>query len=299
MASDAESTSLFSGAEEQLAAGGRWCHLGSSSLETVPGVPSACGAPLSLKIGSPPGLSRASQRQARDACKLQVPPALNSNASASLLTIGPSGKALSPPQAVKLARRRAARETMLARAKEEALLQSRENQRTKASAQERFEGEETVPSTWAQKMSVPSPIEDVSDNEESTDVGFDGASEDDSASDWSCPESLRRAPQRRCRFNGSALETIPATPVSGAPGVGSPPGLSRASMRQARDACKAALPTPAWGGYSSAAALPLPGKQMTPTSLRLARLRAARDSLSVPVAPESKWASAAAPLVPR
>jgi len=288
MASDAESMS------SQLTAASRLCHLGSSSLQTVPGMPaaSASGVPISLAIGSPPGLSRASMRQARDACKLQVPPAWGSEAShAMALTIGPSGNALSPPQAVKLARRRAARDAMLARAKEEmALLKSQEKLRAQEASSAPDKGEpsfsESTAETSGQKMSIPSLSVDMDDNEESTDVGFDGPSEDDSASDWSCSESLQKAPSRRCRFNRSALETIPATPVAAASGVGSPPGLSRASMRRARDACKAALPTPVWGGYLSSAVPSAPGK-------------ASQHSLSAPVVPEGAWANAGVSLAPR
>eukprot|EP00931_Biecheleriopsis_adriatica_P106030 TRINITY_DN80548_c0_g1_i1.p1 TRINITY_DN80548_c0_g1~~TRINITY_DN80548_c0_g1_i1.p1 ORF type:complete len:338 (-),score=43.99 TRINITY_DN80548_c0_g1_i1:196-1062(-) len=287
-----------------------WCHLGSSSLETLPGVPieSAGLVPVSLAIGSPPGLSRASMRQARDACKLQVSPSWHHDASTtSMLTIGPSGKALSPPQVLKLARRRAAREAIFARAKEQMMrLQSQETLRTpSASSGQGDSGKvlssftDSVSRSLVPKTSAPFPIEDMDDNEESTDVGFDGTSEDDSASDWSCSESLCRAPSGRCRFNGSALETIPATPVAGAPSVGSPPGLSRSSMRRARDACKAALPRPTWGGYLSSAAPSVPDKPITPTSLCLANLRAARDSLSAPVLPDRKWADAEASLIPR
>merc|ERR1719345_682639 len=50
----------------------------------------------------------------------------------------------------------------------------------------------------------------------------------------------RRGPNRQCRFGTTALETIPATPVAtdARPSFGSPPGLSRAALRQARDAVR-------------------------------------------------------------
>jgi len=72
------------------------------------------------------------------------------------------------------------------------------------------------------------------DDEETTDIGQGSASETESASGLSCDDNLGR----RCRFGKTTLETIPATPSHSSGFPRSPPGLSRASMRQVRDACK-------------------------------------------------------------
>merc|ERR1712054_757914 len=77
-------------------------------------------------------------------------------------------------------------------------------------------------------------IDDLGDSDHTMDAENISAS-DKSSSESSLPEV------RQCRFGGSPLETVPATPVgrSAVLSVTSPPGLSRATMRQARDSYKA------------------------------------------------------------
>jgi hypothetical protein len=77
------------------------------------------------------------------------------------------------------------------------------------------------------------------EDEETTDVGFCNTSDTESSSGMSCQDG-EQSLGRRCRFGGSALGTVPKTPshASCATLPTSPPGLSRAAMRRARDACK-------------------------------------------------------------
>lgn len=79
------------------------------------------------------------------------------------------------------------------------------------------------------------------EEEQTTDLGESCASETESSSGLSCNEGScnpGRSLGKRCRFGRTPLETIPATPSAAAVSLGSPPGFSRAAMRQARDACK-------------------------------------------------------------
>lgn len=104
---------------------------------------------------------------------------------------------------------------------------------------------------------------EVDDDEETTDIGQGSSSDSESASGVSCYDGDSNL-GRRCRFGKTALETIPATPAQGSSAAfpRSPPGLSRTSLRQARDACKSAggtnlsgmekLTEPMLNGYPSA-----------------------------------------------
>merc|ERR1712086_8451 len=129
---------------------------------------------------------------------------------------------------------------------------------------------------FAQKVNGPAFIDDLSDSEQTTDLGHTSASEE-SASEGSAAEG------RQCRFGSTALETIPGAPIAGCPL--SPPGLSRSAMRQARDSCKANRPaTPPWAtSNASSAALTISpcGQPVTPTALRSAKQRAMRDALKI------------------
>lgn len=76
------------------------------------------------------------------------------------------------------------------------------------------------------------------DDEMTTDVGQTSSSEAESSSGLSGNEG-KRVFVRRCRFGQTVLETIPATPSAGvSASIASPPGLSFAAMREARDVCK-------------------------------------------------------------
>jgi len=97
---------------------------------------------------------------------------------------------------------------------------------------------EAVEKTWSQKASGLTAMHGI-DDEETTDVGQSSgsASETESSSGVSGNEGSCSS-GKRCRFGRTPLETIPATPSAGAAHLGSPPGFSRAAMRQARDVCR-------------------------------------------------------------
>lgn len=106
---------------------------------------------------------------------------------------------------------------------------------------ETFDSEvSNVPSKiMPQKVSKVATVLDV-DEEQTTDMGESCVSETESCSGLSCNDgNINRGFSKRCRFGRTALETIPATPSADAASMSSPPGFSRAAMRQARDACKA------------------------------------------------------------
>lgn len=98
-------------------------------------------------------------------------------------------------------------------------------------------------------------IPDGTDDEATTDVGQSSSSETESSSGLSGNEGCRSL-GRRCRFGNTALETIPATPSKSAMPLNSPPGLSRAAMREARDAMKQVLTEDALDGQTSSCSLP-------------------------------------------
>merc|ERR1740117_2851227 len=150
----------------------------------------------------------------------------------------------------------------------------------------KFEGE-----SQTKKAASPVFIDDLDSAEQTTDAG-NGNTSEESASESSSTE------KRRCRFGDTTLQTVPATP-SGTCSVAScrsPPGLSRASMRQARDACKVATPpTAAWGECHTPPMRPASitallsispcGKPLTPSTLRSAKRRAvqARSQQELPM----------------
>jgi len=84
-------------------------------------------------------------------------------------------------------------------------------------------------------------VQDI-DDEPTTDVGQSSASdasETESSSGASCGETVAtRSLGKRCRFGRSSFATTPVTPSAATSAPTSPPGLSRAAMRQARDSCK-------------------------------------------------------------
>lgn len=193
------------------------------------------------------------------------------------------------PPALRSAKRRAAREALMLRAKQGAALLKQEAQMQRNALS--VDAEEFVPTGVLQadaesltlapescgyEVAAPSFVGDV-DGEQTTDMAQASISEDSSS-------ESSAADGRRCRFGGTALETVPATPV-GAVGVGSlasPPGLSRAAMRQARDAYKAgAVATSSWGDCpaSTQSTDTLSTKPMTPLALRSMKRRTVRDAL--------------------
>lgn len=193
------------------------------------------------------------------------------------------------PPALRSAKRRAAREALMLRAKQGAALLKQEAQMQRNALS--VDAEEFVPTGVLQadaesltlapescghEVAAASFVGDV-DGEKTTDTA-QGSISEDSSSESSAADG------RRCRFGGTALETVPATPV-GAVGVGSlasPPGLSRAAMRQARDAYKAgAVATSSWGDCpaSTQSTDTLSTKPMTPLALRSMKRRTVRDAL--------------------
>merc|ERR1711959_465497 len=192
---------------------------------------------LAKTWGSPPGLSRAEMRHARDACKAPlswgshgVTPDAGLDASAVALDLGSAAK------------QRAPREILDRVKTEAALLKGRSHQDAKRSTE-------------------ASPC--VTENTKPSDLSANGCCiasiETDSLSD------LQMTKSHQCRFGVTALGTIPSTPVRGNASLASPPGLSRKSLRQARDACKGGLRTTAsWGSLRTGALLTI-GSSGKPT----------------------------------
>lgn len=83
------------------------------------------------------------------------------------------------------------------------------------------------------KPSLENALVDFADDSATTDIG-QSSSDTEGSSGLSSDEGSRR----RCRFGKTSLDTIPATPSAATMAMNSPPGFSRAAMREARDACK-------------------------------------------------------------
>lgn len=221
-----ESSSGSSGTEEQTKASAsipaRQCRFGNSALDTVPATPPTVARLKALakaefgSTRSPPGLSRASMRQERDAVS-----AMSSwGAAADAQPVSTAAAAApSTPTALRSAKRRDAREALLLRAKEGAAL---------------------LKSEAVSRTLTPKPQHIVSSDSEDTEACT--SSQEVSSSESSLPDGWH------CRFGSTSLETVPSTPAGAAGGCRSPPGLSRAAMRNARDACskKQAGSTAAW-----------------------------------------------------
>jgi len=239
---------------------GRQCRFGSSlsGLDTVPKTPIGVGsykALLAAAIGSPPGLSHASLRQERDACNARALSATSwgsleesaGTLSPAALTNSQSGGPTTPP-AMRSAKRRAAREALLKQAKNEAALLQvsaytsfcivADEQDSSHSAHSDKECHSFAAPTFAQKEADAALVHDVEDSDQATEMGHGSSPEAESSSDSSVVEG------QRCCFAGASLQTVPVMA-----GAGSPPGLSRAALRQARDACKAeGFQATSWGG---------------------------------------------------
>lgn len=225
---------------------------GETSFGTVPKTPSAKAEMKSLKsiIGSPPGLSFSERRQERDDCKVAETLALASWGSSEPIATSASSFAsgeadLRRAALACLPKERGSLNGLLAKMKEEA---SRLN---------------------SQK---PSTSDGTSRTTNSA-VGSDGDCEQSTTADKGQP----------CRFDGTALGTMPKTPAGKEATPPSPPGLSRKAMRQSRDAfMKTAVASTSWGTQASAALTISPsGKPATPVAELAARQRAARDATSL------------------
>jgi len=249
---------------------------GETPFGTVPKTPvgRAKWKALEKVFGSPPGLSRAEGRRARDACNGPT------TTSASWSTCQEVAKSASPNKevaawsacvdsAVKTDRRRGARETLTRMKEEAALLKnlgSSVNIANSGGAEEELalegDSESAHPAVQCGKVKHGDSvhIDDV------LGVSLSASSE-----------------EQKCRFDGTSLGTIPSTPLGNQVTVPSPPGLSRKAMRQARDVCKAAASaSTSWGtGAGALLSINPSGNPMTPPTQRAARRRAARDAMSL------------------
>jgi len=255
---DEKPSSALSEADAPAATGVTLSRFGASQFGTVPKTPVGKAKLKNLQsvFGSPPGLSRAEKRRARDAWKGSW---------------GNGGMAVQPS----MADGRGAARQELANMKERAALLK------DMKAGQGPEKSEAAPSAHSSSCK-PETTQDV-ENENHTESSeaeplFEVAE--------GFPELAHEVPEvsaakgRRCRFDGTAFGTMPSTPKEAMP---SPPGLSRKAMRQARDSCRKAstLASTSWGtGNSAALTISPAGKPMTPPAQRAAKQRAARDAVS-------------------
>lgn len=155
----------------------------------------------------------------------------------------------------------------------------------------------------AQKCPIVTSMLDVAE-EEVTDIGPGSSSETESSSGQSGEECCA---SKQCRFGKSSLETVPATPSAALPSFGSPPGFSRAAMREARDAYKQIrnpVSTARFGEtpFGTEPKTPSGGAKLkalakafgSPPGLSRAELRRARDSCKGPSLLPTAWGSPAA-----
>jgi len=192
-------------------ASSRLCRFGMTTFDTVPKTPAGAAKLKALKekIGSPPGLSRADMRKDRDTCNAE---ALKSSSWSSCQAS--AAEAATTAGSLFQPRARSAK-TMVSKIKQDAAhLKQLQNQK------------------------------DPDNIEEDLDAGPESGSEEDSAT-----ELLSTTKNKQCRFESTSLGTVPSTPVGGQIALGSPPGLSRAAMRQARDTRKSGAASA--GGWQS------------------------------------------------
>jgi len=174
--------------------------------------------------------------------------------------------------------------------------------------QESIKSESRAPAmkSWAAKAVRFLDMQDIDDDEQTTDFGLSEASETESSSGVSGNEAGRSF-TKRCRFGKTALETIPGTPAAGASlQMMSPPGLSRATMRQARDcattvdagaaACGKSLCRFGTTPFNTVPKTPTGGStsQLSPPGLSRAAMRQARDACHPAVEPMTADASESA-----
>jgi len=187
------------------------CRFGMTTFDTVPKTPAGAAKLKALKekIGSPPGLSRTDMRKERDTCNAE---ALKPSSWSSCQVSSAKAATIAGSMLQPPARSAKAVISMI---KQDAA---------------------RLKQLKAQK--------DSDNSEEDVDAGPDSGSEQDGAA-----ELLSTTKSKQCRFEGRSLGTVPSTPAGGQITLGSPPGLSRAAMRQARDTCKSAAASV--GGWQS------------------------------------------------
>jgi len=192
-------------------ASSRLCRFGMTTFDTVPKTPAGAAKLKALKekIGSPPGLSRADMRKDRDTCNAE---ALKSSSWSSCQVSSAEAATIAGSMFQPPAR---SAKTMVSKIKQDAA---------------------RLKQLKAQK--------DPDNSEEDLDAGQESGSEEDSAT-----ELLSTTKNKQCRFENTSLGTVPSTPAAGQMALGSPPGLSRAAMRQARDTRKSGAASA--GGWQS------------------------------------------------
>lgn len=236
---------------------------GETPFGTVPKTPSGKAKWKSLKnvFGSPPGLSLTEKRRARDACKAPTLAPASWGGKDALSAGALSGKSTA--------------RSKLANAKEEAaLLKDLKRQQFVASA-------------------VEASVQDSSSSgeaelEQNMGLGHEHLDEammgDTSEAEAAAEESI--AEGQNCRFNCTALGTMPSTPLRKELAPSSPPGLSRKAMRQSRDSLRASATTlTSWGARRGEALTISPAsKPMTAPVDPAARQRATRDAMALGLA---------------
>lgn len=217
-ASESDSSARVSGAA-------RRCRFGGTALETIP------ATPVSATVCSPPGLSRAAMRQERDQYKMDATPATVDGEKLYALSANKSDLGLSECISGRQCRFGSSQMCL-----------------------------DTVPKTpigagsyqtlLAPAIRSPPGLSHASLRQERDACNATALS----GTSWGrCQQSAGEAKSldasavdgQRCYFAGASLRTVPVVA-----GVGSPPGLSRAALRQSRDARMAGgFQATSWGGY--------------------------------------------------
>lgn len=254
-ASETESSSGIS-SEEGSCATSKRCRFGETPLGTVP----ATTTRAVTSVGSPPGLSRAAMRQARDACKPEANPVSTARFDETPFGTVPKtpagaakfkalAKVFGSPPGLSRAEMRLARDSCKGAALPPSSWGSHigESPLTRDSALSPGK-QQAARNRLCRMKQEAALLKDLKNGQMldgtklSTEASADiGSTQTESSSDGHVLDG------QRCRFEGKALGTTPSTPVRGQASLPSPPGLSRKAMRQARDACKGGLPAAEWG----------------------------------------------------
>jgi hypothetical protein len=309
--SETESSSGLSG-NEGCRSLGRRCRFGITSLETIPATPSASTLPLN----SPPGLSRAAMREARDAMK-QAPGANTTDGQSSsqslpaeafkgvtLSRFGETSFGTVPKTPVEKAKLKSLKSIFgsppgLSRAEKRQARDACKLTTTswgsgEALATGVISGAGTAQERLAKMKQNAANLKQIPKVNDEENAAQSSSECDGDAEEQCCPDLSRStsegsealsegsaATAQNCRFHCTSLGTMPSTPAMNSASPASPPGLSRKAMRQARDSYKVApLASTSWGN-SQALTINPSGKPMTPPAQRAAKQRAARDSVTL------------------
>lgn len=291
-ASDNESSSGASSSEGYRSLGRR-CRFGVSPLETIPATPSAS---QSLPVKSPPGFSRAAMREARDSCVQEASAGTSDTTSPDADAPASTGITLSRFGETSFG---TVPKTPVGNAKWKNLkgvfgsppgLSKTERRRERDACK----GVGVAQASWGSSEVLATGGASGTDRRQAAhgklakmkgdaallkDLTHSSASESDTDFEQSASQS-RQTEDRNCRFDITALGTMPSTPARKEASISSPPGMSRKTMRQARDACVKSATS--WGAHKSdALTINASGKPMTPPTERAARQRAARDAMTL------------------